>query len=218
MLPVRSLRVPSRLQKSENNRRVNPERPWRITAGGWFFFFFRGKGRVDLKAKMILRLCKVALVAAVAFFVTLVVFNNLTDYFSNYHFVQHVLGMDTTFPGNSGMWRAIRSAEADTIFYWTIILWETVIALLCWWGAVNLLLALKAGSAIFNRAKNMAIAGLTASLLLWFVAFISVGGEWFLMWQSTIWNGQDAAFRMFTCTGIVLILLIIPDRENLKAD
>ena len=167
---------------------------------------------------MILRLCKIASVAAIAFFVTLVVFNNLTDYFSNYRFVEHVLRMDTTFPDNNAMWRAIRSAEADTVFYWTIIGWEIVTALLCWWGTVNLIRALKEGSVIFNRAKNMAIAGLTVSLLQWFVAFISVGGEWFLMWQSTIWNGQEAAFRMFTCIGIVQILLIIPDRENTRPD
>ena len=167
---------------------------------------------------MTLRLCKIALVAAVAFFITLVVFNNLTDYFSNYRFVEHVLRMDTTFPDNSAMWRAIRSAEVDTVFYWTIIGWETLTALLCWWGTVNLILKLKAPSVVFNRAKNMAIAGLTVSLLQWFVAFISVGGEWFLMWQSTIWNGQEAAFRMFTCIGIVQILLIIPDGENTKPD
>ena len=162
---------------------------------------------------MILRICKAALVAAVAFFVTLVVFNNLTDYFSNYHFVEHVLSMDTTFPGNNGMWRAIRSADADTVFYWTIICWEIATALLCWWGTVDLLRVLKGDSAVFNRAKNIAIAGLTLSLLQWFVAFISVGGEWFLMWQSKIWNGQDAAFRMFTSIGIILIVLIIPDGE-----
>jgi predicted small integral membrane protein len=80
---------------------------------------------------------------------------------------------------------------------------------------------LKGGSAVFNRAKNIAIAGLTLSLLQWFVAFISVGGEWFLMWQSKIWNGQDAAFRMFTSIGIILIVLIIPDgepREDTTAD
>jgi predicted small integral membrane protein len=162
---------------------------------------------------MILRICKAALVAAVAFFVTLVVFNNLTDYFSNYHFVEHVLSMDTTFPGNNGMWRAIRSADVDTVFYWGIIGWEIVTAVLCWWGTVDLSRTLKASSAVFNRAKNMAIAGLTVSLLQWFVAFISVGGEWFLMWQSKTWNGQEAAFRMFTCIGIVLIFLVIPDGD-----
>src|ERR1700751_1755289 len=74
---------------------------------------------------MTLRLCKLALVAAVAFFLSLVVFNNLTDYDSNYHFVEHVLSMDTTFPENHGKWRALTSILEETSFYGTIIVWET---------------------------------------------------------------------------------------------
>jgi predicted small integral membrane protein len=27
------------------------------------------------------------------------------------------------------------------------------------------------------------------------------------MWQSQTWNGQNAAFRMFTCIGIILLFL-----------
>jgi predicted small integral membrane protein len=162
---------------------------------------------------MTLRLCKLALVAAVAFFLTLVVFNNLTDYKSNYHFVEHVLSMDTTFPDNHGKWRALTSGLEDTLFYATIIVWETASAVLCWWGAFNGLGNLKSVSSNFQQAKNPAIIGLTLSLLQWFVAFLSVGGEWFLMWQSKIWNGQDAAFRMFACIGIILILLVLPDAE-----
>jgi len=49
------------------------------------------------------------------------------------------------------------------------------------------------------------------SLLMWLVAFLSVGGEWFLMWQSKTWNGQEAAFRMFTVVGIVLLVLLQPE-------
>jgi predicted small integral membrane protein len=162
---------------------------------------------------MPLRLCKLALVAAVAFFLTLVVFNNLTDYDSNYHFVEHVLSMDTTFPDNHGKWRALSSGLADTLFYATIIIWEATTASLCWWGTVNGFRNLKSTSFRFQRAKNPSIIGLTLSLLQWFVAFLSVGGEWFLMWQSKIWNGQDAAFRMFACIGIILILLVLPDPD-----
>jgi len=162
---------------------------------------------------MTLRLCKLALVAAVAFFLTLVVFNNLTDYASNYHFVEHVLSMDTTFPDNHGKWRALTSGWEDTLFYATIIGWETATAVLCWWGTFNGLRNLKSASSNFQQAKNPAIIGLTLSLLQWLVAFLSVGGEWFLMWQSKIWNGQDAAFRMFAFIGIILILLVLPDAE-----
>jgi len=59
----------------------------------------------------------------------------------------------------------------------------------------------------------MAILALTVSLLMWLVVFLIVGGEWFLMWQSKIWNGQDAAFRMFAVIGIILLLVIQPESE-----
>jgi predicted small integral membrane protein len=48
-------------------------------------------------------------------------------------------------------------------------------------------------------------------MLQWFIAFLCVGAEWFLMWQSKLWNGQDAAFRMFTIEGIILAILFIPE-------
>jgi predicted small integral membrane protein len=162
---------------------------------------------------MTLRLAKLLLVAAVALFYTLIVFNNLTDYGSNYQFVHHVLLMDTTFPGNHGMWRAIHPLLIQTVFYASIIGWESVTMVLSWVGTVALLRALRRPAADFNCAKRFSILAFTLGMLLWFVAFISVGGEWFLMWQSKIWNGQEAAFRMFTIIGIVLLLLAMPDTE-----
>jgi predicted small integral membrane protein len=66
----------------------------------------------------------------------------------------------------------------------------------------------------FHRAKRPAVAALTLSLLMWLVAFLSIGGEWFLMWQSKTWNGQEAGFRTFTVVGIVLLLLALPDSDN----
>ena len=77
-----------------------------------------------------IRTCKLLLLAAVAFFFTLVVFNNLTDFDSNYQFVRHVLMMDSTFPDNHGMWRAIRAPWVHITFYLGIIAWEIVNAIL----------------------------------------------------------------------------------------
>jgi predicted small integral membrane protein len=162
---------------------------------------------------MTLRLAKVALVAAVAFFYTLVVFNNLTDYGSNYQFVHRVLLMDTTFPGNHGMWRAIHSPLVQTIFYDGIIAWEAVVTVLSWIGVVQLVRVIRKPAAAFNAAKCFSTLALTLGLLLWFFAFISVGGEWFLMWQSKLWNGQEEAFRMFASIGIVFVLLVLPESE-----
>jgi predicted small integral membrane protein len=163
---------------------------------------------------MVLRTSKCILLFAVALFHLLVVFNNLTDYNSNYQFVHHVLMMDSTFPGNSGMWRAINSSVAHHAFYNSIIAWETVAMGLALWGAVRMARALRAPAVEFNLAKGMGIAALTLSLLLWLVAFLTVGAEWFLMWQSRMWNGQEAAGRMFSVVALVLIYLAMPDSDG----
>jgi predicted small integral membrane protein len=160
---------------------------------------------------MIVRLSKCALLLAVALFFSLVVFNNTTDYDSNYQFVRHVLMMDSTFPGNHGMWRAIGSVRIHTFFYLSIICWETLTCILSWWASLRMLRRLRETPLKFQQCKTVAIAALTLGCLLWFVAFISVGGEWFLMWQSKIWNGQDAAFRMFVVLALILIYITLPE-------
>jgi len=163
---------------------------------------------------MTLRATKISLVLAVALFYTFVVFNNVTDYDTNYQFVRHVLMMDSTVPGNHGMWRALNGPGWHTAFYVGIIGWEFVVMLLGWAGAWQLIRTFSAPAATFEHAKKLAVVALALSLLMWLVAFLTVGGEWFLMWQSTTWNGQPAAFRMFTVIGIVLLLLAQPEADT----
>lgn len=159
---------------------------------------------------MTLRLAKALLVAAVAFYTSLVVLNNLTDYGSNYQFVHHVLVMDSTFSSNHGLWRAVHPLWIQTAFYDTIIAWEGITMVVTWAGAVQLLRATRDAGA-FQRAKPLAVTGLTLSLLMWLVAFLSIGGEWFLMWQSHTWNGEETASRMFLVVGVVFLLLVQPE-------
>jgi len=163
---------------------------------------------------MISRIAKTLLLAGIALFYSLVVFNNLTDFDSNYQFVRHVLSMDSTFPGNHGMWRAMLSPAVHLTFYIGIIAWEMVTTILLWWGTVAMLRALRDSASAFRAAKQVAILGMTLSLLMWLVAFLCIGGEWFLMWQSHIWNGQDAAFRMFVVVGIVMMIVQRPEAET----
>jgi predicted small integral membrane protein len=163
---------------------------------------------------MITRSAKVLLLAGIALFYTLVIFNNLTDFDSNYQLVRHTLTMDTTFPGNHGMSRAIHSPAIHLFFYLSIIAWEIVTAILLWWGAVRLLRARRLPANAFNAAKGVPVAALTLSMSMWLIAFLTVGGEWFLMWQSPTWNGQQAAFRMFAVAGLVLLILLQPDTEG----
>ncbi|MDE1993667.1 MAG: DUF2165 domain-containing protein [Rhizobiaceae bacterium] len=160
---------------------------------------------------VLVRLCKVALVAAVALFFALVAFGNITDYGSNWLFVQHVLSMDTTFADSDLHWRAVTSPTLQTAGYLVIIAVETLTALLLWLGAIVLLLAV--GGDEFGRKKSVAVAGLTLGILLYSVGFISIGGEWFAMWQSQVWNGEQKAFDFITMIGVVLIILSLPEAK-----
>jgi predicted small integral membrane protein len=162
---------------------------------------------------MAFRLSKILLTANSALFLALVVFNNTTDYYSNYHFIEHVLSMDTTFPGNSGMWRAITSPACFRLFYAGIIGWEAFTGILLGLGVWRLWRARRGSAAEWKKAKTFAVVGFTLSLTQWYTAFVTIGGEWFLMWQSKTWNGQDAALRMFALMGISLIFLCLPDPE-----
>ena len=54
-----------------------------------------------------IRAAKAALVAAIAVFASLVTFGNLTDYNTNFVFVQHVLSMDTIYSFSTVKYRAI---------------------------------------------------------------------------------------------------------------
>jgi predicted small integral membrane protein len=166
---------------------------------------------------MPIRLCKIALVFASCFFLLLVVFNNITDYGSNFAFVSHVLSMDTTFPGNQGMWRAMTSPVVHHGFYATIILWEATAFVLTGLGTWRLWHGRRQSADAWQKAKTLAAVGLTISMLQWYVAFLCIGAEWFLMWQSKVWNGQDAAFRMFAMMSASLIFLVLRDEDE-KAD
>ncbi len=162
---------------------------------------------------MITRLSKAALVLALSAFAFMVSFNNITDYGSNFAFVQHVFSMDTTFPGNAAMYRAITTPAIWHVGYWFIIAGESLTFILLLIGGIKLLTARNQSAEAFNTAKNWTIAGATIGFLVWFVGFMVVGGEWFLMWQSQTWNGQDAAFKFYMSILAVLIYVVQPERE-----
>ncbi|UFN50090.1 DUF2165 domain-containing protein [Roseomonas sp. OT10] len=55
------------------------------------------------------------------------------------------------------------------------------------------------------------MAGSAAGLGVWLLGFLVIGGEWFQMWQSSHWNGQEAAFRFAMVILAVLIFVHQPD-------
>jgi len=161
----------------------------------------------------ITRLSKITLMSAVAFYLTLVVFNNIVDYGSNFQFVRNIMLMSSVFEENQGIWRAITSPVLHHICYWFIILWIGAAGLLCWMGTYHCWQAREADAEIFNQSKSLIIMGLSLILFLWLAVFIAIGGEWFMMWQSTDWNVQNASFRMFTIIGVLLIYISLPDAD-----
>jgi predicted small integral membrane protein len=163
---------------------------------------------------MTIRASKALLLFALGFYYTLVVFNNTNDYNSNLNYVRHVLLMDTTYPGNHGMWRSIHSPTAPWIFFVSVVCCEIVTGLLLYLAGFLLVRNLRSSAAIFNAAKRLGVVALTLSLLMWLSAFLSVGNEWFLMWQSKEWSGEAAAGRMFAIAGIILLYLVMPDVEG----
>ena len=72
---------------------------------------------------------------------------------------------------------------------------------------------MRAPAASFQRAKTWLVAGATMGFMVWFFGFMVVGGEYFAMWQSKSWNGQEAAFRFYMTLLAVLIFVNQRDEE-----
>lgn len=160
-----------------------------------------------------LRLTKIAMAGSLALFALMVAFGNITDYGSNFAFVQHVLSMDTTFPDNALRWRAITSPALWQAGYWLIILGEALTGVVYAIGTGALVCQLSASGAAFNRAKRFVYVGTALGFLVWFLGFMVIAGEWFAMWQSKTWNGQEAAFRFYVAILGVGIFISLDDRD-----
>jgi predicted small integral membrane protein len=88
---------------------------------------------------------------------------------------------------------------------------EVAMAFFCIKGSWLLFKNLKSDAVIFHAAKNWAITGIIIGIVIWFIAFEVIGGEWFAMWQSNTWNGLAAAERVLGFLGVTLILLHLKD-------
>jgi len=146
---------------------------------------------------MTTRVTKILLSLTLAAFALVVAYDNLVDYGSNFAFVRHVLSMDTTFPGNALLDRAITAPWMWQTGYLLIIAGEAATGLLLLIGSIVLWRARRQSASGFQAAKRWVVAGCGLGFAVWFFGFMVVGGEWFAMWQSKVWNGQEGAFRFY---------------------
>lgn len=162
---------------------------------------------------MTVRLSKTLLVFLTGLYFLLVGIDNILAYDNNFEFVRHVLLMDTTYPNNPLMWRAVTDPSLHHAAYWIIIAAELLAGALCVLGAWRLYRERHAEADDFNQAKTAAVAGLVLGFALFFFGFNTIGAEWFQMWQSPVWNAQQESFRALASVGIVLIFLSFRDSE-----
>jgi predicted small integral membrane protein len=108
---------------------------------------------------LIIRYTKIAMAACLAAFCLLVAFDNITDYGTNYLFVQHVMSMDTTYPGNALMYRAVTNPVLWNLVYKLIIIAEALTGILFLAGAICLFQLRRAPARAFNEGKALVVAG-----------------------------------------------------------
>lgn len=159
------------------------------------------------------RLLKITVLLFAGLFGLFVFMGNLMDYNSNYQFVHHVLSMDTTFEGNSLMWRAIENPTIHTIAYWLLIIAEGIFSALALFGAYNMFKNLRASGAEFNKSKAFGFYAFMLGFAIWFFGFIVIGSEWFAMWQSSSWNGKETAMDITAVWAGFAILLALKDED-----
>ena len=163
--------------------------------------------------QLLFRIAKIISVAAIALMSLLIVIGNTTDYYTNYHFVEHVMKMDTIFPDSHIHYRNINNPFLFHAGYIFLIIMEAVMAFCCIKGSWLMFKNVKNNAALFHASKNWAVAGIIIGIVIWFLGFEVVGGEWFAMWQSNAWNGLGSAERIVSFLVLVLILLHLKEEE-----
>lgn len=157
------------------------------------------------------RLIKIFFGISIGLYMLLVCINNITDYDANFQFVSKVSGMEDIFSKAKNGWRAVNSLILQHIFYMFIIIWEIVVTILVALGVTRMARTFKGETTDFKNSGKPLRIGLFLGVMLWFTIFVSLGGEWFLMWQSKIWNGQNTAFMLTICFLLFLIYQNQPD-------
>ena len=89
-------------------------------------------------APVITRTAKVLLLAGIALSTRWSCSTTSPIFDSNYEFVHHVLSMDSTFPGNHGMWRALPSPAFISRSTGRSLRGRQSPRFCCWWGVAKL--------------------------------------------------------------------------------
>lgn len=158
---------------------------------------------------VVVRLSKVVVCGGLLLFALLIAANNLINYDANWEFVRRVMSMDTIGVDPDVSDRAITSVVLHRTVYALIILFQCLTALAFLIAFVAMLRTFLSTRKRFQRAKALTAIGISLVFVTWFVAFMLVGGEWFLMIRSPEWNGQQQAFQYAISVLVAGIYILI---------
>lgn len=147
----------------------------------------------------------------VAAYFLVVGFDNITNptnpNASNWPFVQGVISGDGV-PADSGFqWRFIDATWFQAISYVLVMAMETLT------GVILLIAGLKGlraaqSSSRWDRAQKWTLVGGFLGLGVFFFGFMVVGGNWFIMYLNSKWNGLEPAFQNSVMTVSMLVLTV----------
>jgi predicted small integral membrane protein len=149
-------------------------------------------------------------VLMVSAYYLVVAFDNITNPVnpnaSNWPFVQGVLSGDGV-PADSGFeWRFIDATWFQALSYILIITGETITGVVLFIAGI---LGLRGSGSCpkWGRAQRWTYLGGLTGLGVFFFGFITVGGNWFIMYLNSKWNGLEPAFQNSVMTVSMLILV-----------
>ena len=152
-------------------------------------------------------------VLMVASYYLLVAFDNITDptnpNASNWPFVQGVLSGDGV-PADSGFeWRFIDATWFQVISYIGIMTLELLTGIVLLVAGI-LGLRRSRSSKRWNSAQRWTFLGGILGLTVFMFGFVVVGGNWFIMYLNSKWNGLTPAFEntMFTLGMLILVAAV----------
>ncbi len=162
----------------------------------------------------VLRAAASALVLMTAAYYLVVAFDNITNPASYWAFVRGVLSQDGLVPDSGFQWRAVDATWFQVAGYVSIILVETVTGLLLAYASYRGFRSLK-GAAEWAAAQRWTMVGTIAGLAVFFLGFITIGGNWFAMYLNSKFNGLDPAFQnavMALLTALFVLAVVIAGR------
>ena len=154
------------------------------------------------------RTIKILLVAGMALFLTLAAVGNITMPDVAFGAIKTAVGMQGTF--KHAMWRAIENPVLIWMTVCGIVLFEATGAVLCWIGAARMW-AGRASAESFAAGKRVARLGLGVTACLYYIGWMVIANEYFLMWQNSQINVLQDAFRLFACAALISLWLSTDD-------